>query len=425
MKKVWLTADSFFMSIIKRLHALEILDSRGRPTLKTTCELVSGFTASASVPSGASTGKAEALELRDNDKKRYRGLGCLKAVNNVNTVLNDVLSGVEFNQEMLDKKMLELDGTPNKSNLGANAILSVSLAFTRASAHEQNIALYQYFANLLNNALPKIPRLTVNLFSGGKHAGGQVAIQDLLVVPLVDNVSDALAMTSEIYQCAAELTAKKYNVRVLRADEGGLAPPFVSVAVMIEDALQAIEQAGLKAGRDVSLALDVASSHFYENGLYHLDGQFLTPLQMIDVLESWLNDYPIVSLEDGLAEEDWQHWSLLCERVGHKALVLGDDLLCTNPTRIKHAIDKKAANALLLKVNQIGTLTEAARAYQLARSDSWKVVVSARSGETEDNWLADLAVGWAGDFIKIGSITQSERLAKYNRLLELEQELAH
>lgn len=399
---------------------MEILDSRGRPTLKTTCELVSGFTASASVPSGASTGKAEALELRDGDKKRFRGLGCLKAVKNVNTVLNDALSGLELNQEMLDRKMLELDGTSNKSRLGANAILSVSLAFARACALEQNIPLYQYFAKLVNNDSPKLPRLTINLFSGGKHAGGQVAIQDLLVAPLTDNISDALAMTFEIYQCAAQLSAKKYHIRALRADEGGLAPPFPNVTTMIEDALQAIEQADLKAGRDVALALDVASSHFYENGLYHLDGKSLTGLEMIDVLESSLNNYPIMSLEDGLAEEDWQHWTLLRERVGDRALVLGDDLLCTNPRRIRKAIDKKAANALLLKVNQIGTLTEAANAYKLARSDNWQVVVSARSGETEDNWLADLTVGWSGDYIKIGSITQSERLAKYNRLLELQ-----
>jgi enolase len=412
------------MSTIKNLHAIEILDSRGRPTLKTTCELSSGFTASASVPSGASTGKAEALELRDGDKKRFRGLGCLKAVNNVNTILNNALSGVEFNQETLDKKMLELDPTANKSRLGANAILSVSLAFARARALEQNLQLYQYFANILGNASPRLPRLTVNLFSGGKHAGGQVAIQDLLVVPLVDNISDALAMTFEIYQCAAELTAKKYNSRALRADEGGLAPPFPNVSVMIEDSLLVIEQAGFKVGQDVSLALDVASSHFYDKELYRLDGKVLDGLGMIELLESWINDYPIVSLEDGLAEEDWQHWTLLRERVGEKTLVLGDDLLCTNPERIKYAIQKKAANALLLKVNQIGTLSEAANAYKLARSDNWNVVVSARSGETEDDWLADLAVGWSGDYIKIGSITQSERLAKYNRLLEL-QALAH
>lgn len=409
------------MSKIKSLYAIEILDSRGRPTLKTTCELSSNITASASVPSGASTGKAEALELRDGDKKRFRGLGCLKAVNNVNTVLNDDLSGLELTQETLDKKMLELDGTANKSNVGANAILSVSLAFGRACALEQNLPLYQYFANVLGNSSSRLPRLTVNLFSGGKHAGGQVDIQDLLVVPQTDCISDTLAMTYEIYQCAAELTSKKYNIRSLRADEGGLAPPFPNVTVMIEDALLAIQQAGLKAGQDVSLALDVASSHFYDDKVYRLDGKVLDGLQMVELLESWLKDYPIVSLEDGLAEEDWQHWTLLRERVGGKALVLGDDLLCTNPQRIQKAIDEKAANALLLKVNQIGTLTEAAEAYKLARFDNWKVVVSARSGETEDDWLADLAVGWSGDYIKIGSITGSERLAKYNRLLELQE----
>jgi enolase len=412
------------MPIIKRLYAVEILDSRGRPTLGTSCELSSGIAASASVPSGASTGKAEALELRDGDKKRFRGLGCLKAVTNVNTLLNDALSGLELNQETLDRKMLELDGTANKSNLGANAILSVSLAFARAAALEQNLPLYHYFASLLDNSLPRLPRLTINLFSGGKHAGGQVAIQDLLLVPLVNHVADALAMTYEIYQCAAELTSKKYNVRALRADEGGLAPPFPNATVMIEDSLQAVEKAGLKAGQDVALALDVASSHFYKDGQYHLDGKTLTGLEMINLLESWLNGYPIMSLEDGLAEDDWQHWPLLRERVGGKALVLGDDLLCTNPGRIQQAILTKAANALLLKVNQIGTLTEAAHAYRLARLEGWQVVVSARSGETEDNWLTDLAVGWSGDYIKIGSITGSERLAKYNRLLELQQRLS-
>jgi enolase len=408
------------MSTIKNLRSIEILDSRGRPTLKTTCELSSGFAASASVPSGASTGRAEALELRDGDKKRFRGLGCLNAVNNVNTILSNALSGIEFSQETLDKKMLELDGTANKSNLGANAILSVSLAFARACALGQNLPLYQYFATMLGNSSPRLPRLTVNLFSGGKHAGGQVAIQDLLVVPHVGSISNALAMTFEIYQCAAELTAKKYNTRALRADEGGLAPPFSNVTSMIEDALLAIRQAGLKAGQDVSLALDVASSHFYSDDMYRLDGKVLDGLRMVELLESWLHGYPIVSLEDGLTEDDWQHWALLRERVGSKALILGDDLLCTNPERIQKAIDTKAANALLLKVNQIGTLTEAAEAYKLGRSDNWKVVVSARSGETEDDWLSDLAVGWAGDYIKIGSITQSERLAKYNRLLELE-----
>ena len=246
---------------------------------------MSNITASASVPSGASTGKAEALELRDSDKKRFRGLGCLKAVNNVSTVLNDGLSGLELTQEMLDKKMLELDGTTNKSQLGANAILSVSLAFARACALEQNLPLYQYFANVLGNASPSLPRMTVNLFSGGKHAGGQVAVQDLLVVPQTNSISDALAMTFEIYQCAAELTAKKYNVRALRADEGGLAPPFPNVTVMIEDALLAVGQAGLKAGQDVSLALDVASSHFYSANVYRLDGKVLNGLGMIELLK--------------------------------------------------------------------------------------------------------------------------------------------
>ncbi|MBI2927993.1 MAG: phosphopyruvate hydratase [Verrucomicrobia bacterium] len=412
------------MSVIKLLTAREILDSRGRPTVKTTCELASGAHASASVPSGASTGSAEALELRDGEPKRYRGLGCRKAVANVAGELNRALCDRDFKtQAALDRAMIELDGTPNKSRLGANAILSVSLAFARAVAVERGVPLYQHFADLLGEPLRTLPRPTINLFSGGKHAGGQVPIQDVLLVPASARTMDeALAMTFAVYQCAAELTQRKYSSRPLKADEGGLAPPFPEVDTMLADAVESIRAAGLEPGRDVALALDVAASHFFRDGHYHLGERPLSSREMIAQLSDWLDRYPIVSLEDGLAENDWPHWPLLRERVGARARVLGDDLLCTTAERIRRAIDIQAVTALLLKVNQIGTLTEAAEARRLARSAGWLVTVSARSGETEDDWLADLAVGWSGDQIKIGSITQSERLAKYNRLLEIEAE---
>jgi enolase len=326
--------------------------------------------------------------------------------------------------------MTALDGTPNKARLGANAILAVSLAFARATAAGRGVPLYQHFADLLAAApadrrapLSTLPRPTINLFSGGKHAGGQVPIQDVLVVPAAARtIDEALATTYACFQAAAKLTTSKYGMRVLTADEGGLAPPFANAQAMLDDALAAIRDAGFTPGREVALAIDVASSHFYTEGRYHLDGRVLDSRGMIDTILGWLDRYPIVSVEDGLAEDDWDHWPELAAAIGDRALVLGDDLLCTNPARIRRALDQAAATALLLKVNQIGTLSEAAEAYRLARGAGWRVTISARSGETEDNWLADLAVGWAGDQIKVGSITQSERLAKYNRLLAIEAE---
>lgn len=415
------------MPTINRLTALEILDSRGRPTIQATCELASGHSGGASVPSGASTGSAEALELRDGDHSRFRGLGCRKAVANITGELHQAMSGQSFaNQQQLDAYLIKCDGTPNKSRLGANAILAVSLAFARASAQAENIPLYQHFANMLKLSPEFLPRPTINLFSGGKHAGGQVAIQDVLVVPLTaTSMSDALTVTYEVYQCAAEMVLTKYGMRALKADEGGLAPNFPSAEAMIEAALTAIQKASFKPGTDVALAVDVASSQFFTNGHYHLGDQRLSGDEMVATLLRWLDSYPIISVEDGLAEDDWAHWTAFREAANGRVLVMGDDLLCTNPARIQKAIDEQAANALLLKVNQIGTLTEAAHACQLARSAGWHITVSARSGETEDNWLADLAVGWGGDHIKIGSITQSERLAKYNRLLAIEAETGY
>jgi enolase len=404
------------------LYALEILDSRGRPTVAATMRVDDDRGVTVSIPSGASTGKAEAKELRDQ-LKPYRGLGCRTAVENIHGPIARALVGQEFaSQEDLDLRLIELDGRPDKSRLGANAILATSLVFARAAAAHQNLELYQYFAGLVPQAAPALPRLSVNLFSGGKHAFGQVAIQDVLLVPAVGwSVSASLAMIYEIYQTAAELAGKRYNSRALTADEGGLAPPFQSSIEMLESAAQAITSAGYSIGQDVSLAVDVAASHFVQkDGSYLIDGQRLGPEEMIDLLGEWRDRYPLVSIEDGLGEDDWEHWPGLCKRLGDETLTLADDLTCTNPDRIERAIQFGAANALLLKVNQIGTVTEAKNAHCLARSAGWKVAVSARSGETEDDWLADLAIGWSGDFIKVGSITQSERLAKYNRLLTVE-----
>lgn len=414
------------MPVINRLQALEILDSRGRPTVQATCYLDSGAAGTASVPSGASTGRAEARELRDGDPERYGGLGCRTAVRHIDEELDDALGGESFpTQERLDRMMIELDGTSNKSNLGANALLAVSLAFARAVAVEREVPLYEHLAGLLSNfpSLQQLPRPTINLFSGGLHAGGQVPIQDVLVVPAAaETVDELLATTYAIYQAAAQLVEERYGTRRLTADEGGLAPPFDTADAMLSDALEAIECAGFVPGDEVALAIDVAASHFYEDGRYRLHGRGVTASDMVDTVVGWLERFPIVSIEDPLAEDDWAHWSELRARVDGRALVVGDDLLCTNPVRIQRAIDADAVDTLLLKVNQIGTLTEAAEAYRMARSTGWQVTVSARSGETEDNWLADLAVGWQGDQLKVGSINQSERLAKYNRLLAIEAE---
>jgi enolase len=416
------------MAAIERVSAREILDSRGRPTVWAACELAGGATGAVSVPSGASTGKAEALELRDGDKQRYGGLGCRRAVANVNGPIHAALSGESFEtQQQLDAALIALDGTPNKSKLGANAILAVSLAFARASSVAAGKPLYDMFAEIAGAEImgrpATLPRMTINLFSGGKHAGGQVCIQDVLLVPAAaKTVDEGLAATYAVYQAAARLTQEKYGARALKADEGGLAPPFPTTEAMLADAVEAIRRAGFEPGRDVALAIDVASSHFYEGGKYFFDGKSISSTDMIGLVSGWLDKYPIVSLEDALSEEDWPNWPALRAALGDRALTLGDDFLCTNPVRIRRAIDAGACNALLLKVNQIGSLSEAAEALRLARSANWRVTVSARSGETEDDWLADLSVGWRGDQLKVGSITGGERLAKYNRLLAIEAE---
>jgi enolase len=412
------------MPVIKRLSGREILDSRGRPTVLATCMLEGGITASASVPSGASTGTAEAFELRDGDPKRYRGLGCRRAAANIGGALHDALSGHDYaDQAELDRSMIALDGTLTKSRIGANAILAVSVAFARANAISQSIPLYRHFASMLGETANALPRLTINLFSGGKHAGQQVSVQDVLIIPMAaGTIDESLASAFDVYQAAADLILRKYSMRLLTADEGGLAPPCKSAEEMLALAVEAIELAGYKAGKDIFLGIDVASTHFYQNRQYNKDGEILDSAEMVQTIGSWLDQYPILSVEDGLAEDDWDNWPKLRQTIGGRALTLGDDLLCTNPARIRRAINAGACDALLLKVNQIGTLTEAIDAYRLARAAGWSITLSVRSGETEDNWAADLAVGWLADQFKNGSIRQSERLAKYNRLLEIEAE---
>jgi len=411
------------MPKIERLSGREILDSRGRPTVLATCVLEGGISASASVPSGASTGMAEAIELRDGDPRRYQGLGCRRAVANIGGVLQDALAGRVFtDQSELDQTMIALDGTPAKSRIGANAILAVSIAFARACAVYRGVPLYQHFADMLGSPVKMLPRLTINLFSGGKHAGQQVSVQDVLIIPMSSQSVDGVLVSAfDIYQSAAELVLRKYGMRLLTADEGGLAPPCSSSEQMLALAVESIERAGYVPGKDVFLGIDVAATHFYEGQQYKIDSETLDSSGMITTIARWLDQYPILSVEDGLAEDDWENWPRLREMIAGRGLTLGDDLLCTNPDRIRRAIETNACDALLLKVNQIGTLTEALEACHLARKAGWSVTLSVRSGETEDYWAADLAVGWQADQFKNGSIRQSERLAKYNRLLEIEE----
>jgi enolase len=412
------------MPKIERLSGREILDSRGRPTVLATCVLEGGIGASASVPSGASTGSAEAFELRDGDPKRYHGLGCRRAAANIGGVLQGALGERQFtDQGELDRTMIALDGTATKSRIGANAILAVSVAFARAHAKERGIPLYRHFADMLGASANVLPRLTINLFSGGKHAGQQVSVQDVLIIPMsARTIDEVLVSAFDVYQAAADLILRKYGMRLLTADEGGLAPPCRSAEEMLGLAVEAIEQAGYSPGKDIFLGIDVAASHFYQDHRYHKDGEVLDSAGMIQTIARWLDQYPILSVEDGLAEDDWENWPKLRRAIAGRALTLGDDLLCTNPGRIRRAIEANACDALLLKVNQIGTLSEALEAYRQARAAGWSVTLSVRSGETEDNWAADLAVGWRADQFKNGSIRQSERLAKYNRLLEIEEE---
>ncbi|HEY2598938.1 MAG TPA: enolase C-terminal domain-like protein [Candidatus Dormibacteraeota bacterium] len=411
------------MSRVESIAGEEVLDSRGRPTVAATCRLEGGATARVSVPSGASTSPVEAVELRDGDPRRYRGLGCRTAAANVSGPINQAVAGRELDQESFDQVLIDLDGTAQKGRLGANALLAASMAFAIARSHESLLQPFEQFARDAGLAPHRLPRPTVNLFSGGLHAGKQIAIQDVLVVSLsARTIDDALAMTSDVYAAAIELTRKRYGSRALVADEGGLAPEFASTDAMLADAVQSLIDAGLRPGVDAALCVDVASTHVYESELYRIDSAALERAQMIDRVVGWIKDFPIVSVEDALVFDDWEGWSELRRRVAGRSIVLADDMTATNRSRIDQAAEAGAADALLLKVNQAGTLSDGRRALEAARSHGWTVTVSARSGETEDAWLSDLAVGWEAEQLKVGSITRSERLAKWNRLLSIERQ---
>ncbi len=413
---------------IKSIHARQILDSRGNPTVEADVILENGVMGRAAVPSGASTGTNEAIELRDGDPKLYLGKSVLKAVENVNTKISETLVGMEVEeQEALDQKMIDLDGTPNKAKLGANAILSVSLACAKAAALNIKKPLYQYLHNISGTPKPlTLPLPMMNIINGGAHASFATDIQECMVMCTgAKNFSEALRMGAEVFHHLGKvLKSNGYPTTV--GDEGGYAPKVQKGNAEALDLIsQAVENAGYKLGTDIHLALDVAASEFFEDGKYNLkaEGKTLTTDEMIDWLEDLVNKYPIISIEDGLAESDWEGWSKLTQRLGEKIQLVGDDLLVTNIKFLERAINEKAANAILIKVNQIGTLTETIKAIKMADEAKWNSVASHRSGETEDTTIAHLAVGLATGQIKTGSLSRTDRVAKYNELLRIEEEL--
>jgi len=412
------------MTFIEDVRAREILDSRGNPTVEVEVFLLSGARGRAVVPSGASTGVHEAVELRDGDAGRYGGKGVLKAVDNVDTTIADELIGWDaLDQVGIDEFLIALDGTPNKGNLGANAILGVSLAVAKAAAAEQGLPLYRYVGGVAARTLP-VPLM--NILNGGKHAADSTDLQEFMIAPIgAPSFAEALRWGAEVYHSLKKvLKGKGYNTSV--GDEGGFAPSLGSNEEAVEVILEAIERAGYQPGEDIYLALDPAASEIYHDGRYVLkkEGRELSGEEMVAFYQDWVEKYPIVSIEDGLAEDDWENWTLLVERIGDRVQIVGDDLLVTNVERVQRAIKEKAANSLLCKVNQIGTLTEAIAAVHLAQRAGWTVVVSHRSGETEDTTIADLAVALNAGQIKTGAPCRSDRVAKYNQLLRIEEELA-
>ena len=411
------------MSTIKNTKAREILDSRGNPTLEVEVELVDGTIGRAAVPSGASTGKYEAVELRDGDASRFNGLGVLKAITNVNEHIAAAIIGmVATDQVAIDHKLIEVDGTANKSHLGANAILGTSLAVAHAAANLLDMPLYRYLGGVATYTLP-VPML--NILNGGKHASGSTDFQEFMVVPAgASSFSHALQIGTEVYHCLKGLLKDKgLNTNV--GDEGGFAPALSSNEQAAEAILSAIEKAGYQPGKDCFIALDPAASQFYEDSQYILsrEGISLSTKEMVDYYVKWVSSYPIISIEDGMAEDDWDGWQLLSEKLGSKVQLVGDDLYATNVNRLSKGISLKASNSILIKPNQIGTLTETIAAIQMAQQAGWTAVVSHRSGETEDTTIADLAVGLNTGLIKAGAPCRSERVAKYNRLLRIEDEL--
>ena len=412
---------------IARVDGLEVLDSRGNPTVQAIVTLADGTAGRAIAPSGASTGASEAHELRDGDPRRYGGKGVLRAVGHVRGEIAEALRGLDAgDQAAVDRALAALDGTPDKSRLGANAVLAASLATALAAAAAEGLPFYRYVSRLVGGAAPPcLPLPMVNLLSGGKHAGAQVDFQDFLIVPRgAGSMAEALERVQAVYRAALALLTERHGYQPLVADEGGWAPRLASNEAMLELTTEAIERAGCRPLEDVAVAIDVAATHFYREGRYCLavENADLEPEAMIARLEDWCRRFPLLSIEDGLAEEDWAHWPALQARLGARCQILGDDLFATHPERIRRGIGARAANSVLIKVNQIGTLSEALEALRLAREAGWTAVVSARSGDTEDSWLADLAVGSGAGQIKIGSIARSERLAKYNRLLAIEHD---
>ncbi len=412
-------------STIRCIYAREVLDSRGNPTVEVEVHCAGGAWGRAIVPSGASTGRHEAVERRDGDSSRYGGKGVRCAVANVRDILAPRLCGMDATeQRRIDQLLCELDGTTNKSRLGANAILGVSLACAHAAAASRGQSLWRYLDSEGNARMP-LPM--INLISGGLHAGGNLDVQDFLFMPIgARSYSESLEITVAVYRALSRVLICHGFEGVLVGDEGGYGPRLRSNEQAIEMILRAIEDVGLKAGEQAALALDVASTHFYRNGRYHLcigGGRALDTEEMIALLERWTKQYPIVSIEDGLAEDDWDGWRKLTAVLGERVQLIGDDLFVTNPERLQRGITEKIANCVLVKVNQIGTLTEAFDVVRLAREAGYRAVLSARSGETEDSTLADLAVASGAGQIKIGSVARSERLAKYNQLLRIEEEM--
>ena len=413
------------MAHIKSIFARQILDSRGNPTIEVDVLTSNGIKGRAAVPSGASTGIHEAVELRDNDSSIYLGKGVLKAVKNVNSILNEALNGMDiFDQEGIDRAMIKLDGTDNKSNLGANAILGVSLALAKAAALESNLSLFKYIGGPSATILP-VPMM--NILNGGSHADNLIDIQEFMVMPIgASSFSEGLRWGTEVFHhLKAVLKSNGMSTNV--GDEGGFAPNLGSNEEAIQVVMQAVEKAGFRLGIDMSIALDAAASEFYNSktGLYHFEstGENRSSAEMVAYWEEWCKKYPIISVEDGLAEDDWDGWKLATEKLGKSVQLVGDDLFVTNTTRLQRGINEEIANSILIKVNQIGTLTETKEAVDLAKQNNYSSVMSHRSGETEDNTIADLAVALKTGQIKTGSASRSDRMSKYNQLLRIEEEL--
>ena len=411
------------MSAIVDVIAREILDSRGNPTVEADVVLESGVSGRAAVPSGASTGSKEAIELRDGDDKRYGGKGVQKAVEHVNTEICQAIIGLDASEQaFVDRTMIDLDGTENKSRLGANAILAVSCAVAKAAAEESTLPLYRYLGGAGPMGLP-VPLM--NVINGGAHANNSIDMQEFMLVPLgAPTFREALRYGAEVFQALKKLIDSK-GMATTVGDEGGFAPDLPSNEEALHLLLEAIEKAGYKAGADIALALDCAASEYYQEGMYELEGEgtHLTRSQMVDYLSAWVDKYPIISIEDGMAEQDWDGWKLLTDRLGRKVQLVGDDIFVTNTKIFKQGIAKGVANSILIKINQIGTLTETFAAVDMALRAGYTSVISHRSGETEDSMIADIAVGTNAGQIKTGSLSRSDRIAKYNQLLRIEEDL--